>query len=113
LVGRKREIEIFQQLIAQAAAGCGQILSMVGEPGMGKSRLVHEFTHSHLPPDWLVLEGPSVSYGKATPYFPLIELLRRYFGILEGEEVESIRGKVVDNVLNLDGMLKHAIPPIL
>src|SRR5207237_8804575 len=109
----RQEIETLTKLIANVVAGRSQIFSMVGEPRMGKSRLVYEFTHSHVPPDWLILEAPSVSYGKATPYFPLIELLRRYFGVLDGEEVESIRGKVVDNVLNLDGMLKHAIPPII
>ena len=50
---------------------------------MGKSRLVHEFTRHQLRPGWLVLEGASVSYGKATPYFPLIEMLRRYFQITD------------------------------
>src|SRR4029450_13790293 len=90
-----------------------QILAMVGEPGMGKSRLVHEFTRHQLPPGWLVLEGTSVSYGKATPYFPLIEMLRRYFGIGAGEGSEHIRNQVVTHILELDSMLKDAIPPIL
>jgi class 3 adenylate cyclase/tetratricopeptide (TPR) repeat protein len=112
-VGRKTEIEIFQRLIEQTAAGRGQVLSMVGEAGMGKSRLVHEFVHYHVPSGWLVLEGTSVSYGKATVYFPIIELLRRYFAISEAEETESIQAKVIDYVLKLDEMLKDAIPPIL
>src|SRR5947207_8531417 len=86
---------------------------MVGEPGMGKSRLVYEFIHSHVPPDWRVFEAPSVSYGKAAPYFPVIELIRRYFDISEGEEIESIREKIIDHVLKLDEMVKDAIPPIL
>src|SRR5438128_5784042 len=112
-VGRKTEIETFQKLIEKSVAGRGQIFSMVGEPGMGKSRLVYEFMHSHVPPDWLVLEARSVSYGKAAPYFPVIELLRRYFKISEGEGAESIREKIADHVLKLDEMLKDAIPPIL
>jgi class 3 adenylate cyclase len=112
-VGRKTEIETFQQVIEKSAAGRGQIFSMVGEPGMGKSRLVYEFIHSRVPTDWLVLEAPSVSYGKATPYFPVIELLRRYFEISGGEEVGSIREKIADHVLKLDEMLKDTIPPIL
>src|SRR4029453_15708196 len=86
---------------------------MVGERGMGKSRLVYEFIHSRVPSDWLFLEAPSVSYGKATPYFPVIEVLRRYFEISGGEEVWSIREKIADHVLRLDEMLKDAIPPIL
>jgi class 3 adenylate cyclase/tetratricopeptide (TPR) repeat protein len=112
-VGRKAEIETFRQLIEKSGAGRGQIFAMVGEPGMGKSRLVYEFTHSHVPPDWLVLEAPSVSYGKATPYFPVIELLRRYFEISAREETESSESKILNRILELDEMLKDAVPPIL
>src|SRR5437660_9146381 len=98
-VGRKTEIETFQKLIEKSAAGHGQIFSMVGEPGMGKSRLVYEFIHSRVPTDWRVLEAPSVSYGKAASYFPVIELLRHYFAISEGDGAESIREKIADRVL--------------
>ena len=49
-----------------------------GNPGVGKSRLVYEFIHSHRTRDWLLLESASVSYGKATPYFPVIDLLKSY-----------------------------------
>jgi class 3 adenylate cyclase len=113
LVGRQSEIEVFNNLVEQAASGKGQILAMVGEPGMGKSRLVHEFTQHKLRPGWLVLEGASVSYGKATPYFPLIEMLRHYFQIVDGEGSENIRDQVVMHIFELDNMLKDAIPPIL
>jgi class 3 adenylate cyclase/tetratricopeptide (TPR) repeat protein len=113
LVGRKTEIEIFNKLVEQAAAAKGQILAMVGEPGMGKSRLVHEFTRHQLPANWLVLQGASVSYGKATPYFPVIELLRSYFEILEGDGAETIREKIAERVLSLDEMLTPMVPPIL
>jgi tetratricopeptide (TPR) repeat protein len=113
LVGRQTEIEVFSKLVEEAASGKGQILAMVGEPGMGKSRLVHEFTQHQLRPGWLVLEGASVSYGKATPYFPLIEMLRHYFQIVDGEGSENIREQVVMHILELDKVLKDAIPPIL
>jgi predicted ATPase/class 3 adenylate cyclase len=113
LVGRQTELEVFSKLVEQAASGKGQILAMVGEPGMGKSRLVHEFTRHQLRPGWLVLEGASVSYGKATPYFPLIEMLRHYFHIADGEGSENTRDQVVMHILELDNMLKDAIPPIL
>jgi tetratricopeptide (TPR) repeat protein len=86
---------------------------MVGEPGMGKSRLVHEFTRHQLPADWLVLESASVSYGKATPYFPLIEMLRRYFQIPDGATNEGIRERVLTHVFGLDNMLNDGIPPVL
>jgi tetratricopeptide (TPR) repeat protein len=113
LVGRSTEIETFNKLVERAGAGRGQILAMIGEPGIGKSRLVHEFTRHRLPPGWLVLEAMSVSYGKATPYFPLIEMLRRYFGIGSGESTEDIQSRVVTHILELDSALKNAIPPIL
>jgi len=113
LVGRRREIEVFSKLVEEAGSGKGQILAMVGEPGLGKSRLVHEFTRHQLRPGWLVLEATSVSYGKATPYFPLIEMLRGNFQIADGEGSDNIREQVVMHILELDNMLKDAIPPIL
>jgi class 3 adenylate cyclase/tetratricopeptide (TPR) repeat protein len=113
LVGRRTETEVFSKLVEEAGSGKGQILAMVGEPGLGKSRLVHEFTRHQLRPGWLVLEGASVSYGKATPYFPLIEMLRRYFQIADGEGREDIREQVVMHILELDNMFKDAIPPML
>jgi predicted ATPase/class 3 adenylate cyclase len=113
LVGRRTEIEVFSKLVEEAASGKGEILAMVGEPGMGKSRLVHEFTRHQLRPGWLVLEGASVSYGKATPYFPLIEMLRRYFHIADGEESDDTRERVVMHILELDNVLKDAIPTVL
>jgi hypothetical protein len=53
----------------------------VGEPGVGKSRLVYEFTHSHRTQEWLILEAGSVSYDKATSYLPVIDLLKAYFKV--------------------------------
>jgi class 3 adenylate cyclase/tetratricopeptide (TPR) repeat protein len=113
LVGRSTEIDIFNKLVQRVSAGRGQILAMIGEPGVGKSRLVHEFSRHQLPPDWLVLEGASASYGKATPYFPLIEILRRYFAIGAGEDSADIQSRVVTQLLELDRGLKDAIAPIL
>ena len=77
-VGRQTELEALQQALEQAEAGHGQVVALVGEAGVGKSRLVYEFVHSHRTQGWLVLESASVSYGKATPYFPVIDLLKRY-----------------------------------
>lgn len=113
LVGRNVEIDLFNKLVERVSTGRGQILAMIGEPGIGKSRLVHEFTRHRLPQGWLVLEAMSVSYGKATPYFPLIEMLRRYFGIGPAESSEDIQSRVATHILELDTALKDAIPPIL
>ena len=75
-VGRDAEIEQIRRALALAHDGHGQLVAVVGEPGVGKSRLVYEFTDSHRTQDWLILEAGSVSYGKATSYLPVIDLLK-------------------------------------
>ena len=77
-VGRQQELEALHQALARARTGHGQVVALVGEAGVGKSRLVYECVHSHRTQGWRVLESASVSYGKATPYFPVLDLLRRY-----------------------------------
>ena len=52
------------------------MVAVIGEPGVGKSRLFWEFIHSHRTQGWLILESRSVSYGKATPYLPVVDLLK-------------------------------------
>src|SRR5438093_2851197 len=85
LVGRAAEMDQLYQALEHAKAGRGQVVAVVGEPGVGKSRLYHEFMHSHRVQDCFVIASTSVSYGKAASYFPLIELLRTYFRI-EGRD---------------------------
>src|SRR6266702_4443519 len=75
-VGRDAELAALHQALEQAEAGHGQVVALVGEPGVGKSRLVYECTRSHRTQGWLVLESNSVSYSKATPYLPVIDLLK-------------------------------------
>ena len=110
-----RDIELEQLLRAQQLAGHGrgQVVAIIGEAGVGKSRLVHEFLHSHHTADWLVLESNSASYGHATPYLPVIELLRRYFKINVHDSTQSIREKISDKILTLDPALQDALPPVL
>jgi class 3 adenylate cyclase len=73
-VGRDGEMEQLRRVQHLAGAGHGQVAAIIGEAGVGKSRLVYEFTHSHRLESWLVLESSSVSYGKATSYLPVIDL---------------------------------------
>jgi predicted ATPase len=80
---------------------------------VGKSRLVYEFVHSHRNRDWLVLESASVSYGKATPYFPVLDLLKRYAHVEEQDDTRTIRAKVTGQVLTLDETLQDSIPALL
>ena len=96
-----------------AAAGHGQVAAIVGEAGVGKSRLVYEFTHSHRLQGWLILESASVSYGKATSYLPVIDLLKGYFKIQDRDDLREIREKVTGKLLTLDRALEPTLPALL
>ena len=112
-VGRDTELEALRHTLEQAGAGHGQVVAVVGEPGVGKSRLAYEFIHSHRTRGWLVLESASVSYGKATAYFPVIDLLKRYFHLEDHDEPRTIQAKVTGQVLTLDQALHETIPAFL
>jgi tetratricopeptide (TPR) repeat protein len=99
--------------LERAESGHGQVMAAVGEAGVGKSRLVYEFIHSHRTQGWLVLESASVSYGKATPYFPVVDLLKRYVHVEDGDEPRTVRAKVTGQVLTLDETLQETIPALL
>jgi hypothetical protein len=88
-------------------------VALVGEAGVGKSRLAYEFVHSHHTSGWLVLESASVSYGKATPYYPVIDLLRRYCHVEEHDDSRTIRAKVTGQMLTLDPALQDTVPALL
>jgi class 3 adenylate cyclase len=112
-VGRQPELEALGKALAQAHAGHGQVVALVGEAGVGKSRLVWEFTHSHRTQGWLLLESGSVSYGKATPYLPVIDLLKAYCQIESRDEPRKVREKVTGKLLTLDRALEPALPAFL
>jgi len=112
-VGRQHELAALHQALAQAQAGHGQVVALVGDAGMGKSRLVHEVLHAHRTQGWRVLESASVSYGKATPYFPVMDLLKRYCQIDDGDDARTIRAKVTGQVLTLDETLQDTLPALL
>src|SRR6516164_1201863 len=112
-VGRQQELLALQQTLAQAGAGHGQVVAIVGEAGVGKSRLVYEFIHSHYTSGWLVLESASVSYGKATPYFPVIDLLKCYGQIEDTDDPRTRRARLTGQVLTLDEALQDTLPPLL
>ncbi len=112
-VGRETELETLRQALAKAHAGHGQVVALVGEPGVGKSRLFWEFIHSHRTQGWLVLEGGSASYGKATPYLLVIDLLKAYFQIESRDEPRKIREKVTGKLLSLDKAFEPFLPAML
>ncbi len=112
-VGRASELQLLAQALDRAAAGHGQIAAVVGEAGVGKSRLLWEFTRSHRTHGWLILGSGSVSYGKATPYLPVIELLKSYFGIQDRDGQWEIHERVAGKLLTLDRALEALLTPLL
>jgi class 3 adenylate cyclase/tetratricopeptide (TPR) repeat protein len=112
-VGRETELAALVQALEQAGAGHGQVVAVVGDAGVGKSRLVYECVHSPHLQGWRVLESAAVSYGTATPYFPVIDLLRRCTRVEERDDVQTIRAKVTEQVLTLDTTLQETIPALL
>jgi class 3 adenylate cyclase/tetratricopeptide (TPR) repeat protein len=112
-VGREPELAALTQALEQARAGHGQVMALVGEAGVGKSRLVYECVHSHRTQGWRVLEAASVSYGKVTPYFPVLDLLKRYAQVDDHDDARTIRAKVTGHVLTLDETLQETLPALL
>jgi class 3 adenylate cyclase/tetratricopeptide (TPR) repeat protein len=112
-VGRDAEMETLFAALEEAKAGKGQVVAVVGEPGVGKSRLFWEFTHSHRTQGCLVLEAASVSYGKATTYLPVIDLIKGYFQIEPRDDTRKIREKVTGRLFSLDRTLEGCLAPLL
>ena len=97
-VGRQPETEMLRRMAEQALAGHGQVVGLVGEAGVGKSRVFLEFIHSSAMTGWLVLEAGSVSYGKATSYLPMVDLLTHYFEIDARDDEQRVREKIVSRL---------------
>ena len=110
-VGRQSELEQLRQVLAQAKEGHGQIVGVMGEPGLGKSRLFYEFVGVYCNTPLLVcLQAFSVSHGKTSPYLPVIELLKSYFDIKPEDEERKRREKITGKVLTLDRSLEDTLP---
>jgi class 3 adenylate cyclase/tetratricopeptide (TPR) repeat protein len=109
-VGRDREVDKLREVHERAAGGHGQIVAVAGEPGVGKSRLLWEFTHSHRIDGWRVLECTAMSHGKTISYLPVSHMLRSYFEIDERDDERRIREKVTGKLVTLDETLRTALP---
>lgn len=110
-VGRQHEMDVLRRALEQARTGHGQIVAVMGEPGVGKSRLCHEFKLLSQTA-CLVLEAFSVAHGKNYPYLPLVDLLKNYFQIAPPDDERRRREKVMGRVLALDRALESTLPSL-
>src|SRR6516165_7457261 len=111
-VGRAKEREALRRAAARAQSGAGQIVAIVAEPGIGKSRLFFEFK-AEVQSEWTVLEAFSISHGKGSAYLPIVELLRGYFDIAGEDSVHARREKVAAKIRALDPDLENGLPYLL
>ncbi|MBV8358588.1 MAG: AAA family ATPase, partial [Deltaproteobacteria bacterium] len=122
-VGREREMEALRHSAELALTGHGQMVAVIAEPGVGKSRLFHEFKATEggaerasmagrdaCSTNWMTLEALSVSHGKASAYLPVLELLRDYFRIAATDDLRTRREKVTDRIVALDRSLADTLP---
>jgi predicted ATPase len=108
-VGRQREMDALKHAAEQAQTAHGQIVALMADPGVGKSRLFYEFK-AKSQSGWIVLEALSVSYGKASAYLPVLELLSQYFEISRDDDERKRRERIVGKVLGLDRTLEDTLP---
>ncbi len=112
-VGRQAEFETLRQAHALAGAGHGQLVAVLGEPGVGKTRLFYEFLCAPWTQGWLLLESQAASYSQATPYHPIRELLKAYFQLGTRDDAGQIRARVTDKLRTLDPALVPMLPAVL
>ena len=113
LIGRDEDLALLHRALDRAADKHGQVVAVVGDPGVGKSRLIWELTRSPRTRGWLVLEAAAVSYGKASSYLPIVDLLKRYFQIDPRDDAPKIEAKVTGKLPSLDPELETTRPALL
>jgi class 3 adenylate cyclase/tetratricopeptide (TPR) repeat protein len=112
-VGRQSELDLLQRALARAEGGHGQLVAVIGEPGVGKSRLFYRFIDSEPARGWLVLETGLVSYRRMDAYRPVRDLLKTCFQIEDRDDPATAHKKVTDRVLLLEESTGTLVPPLL
>ncbi len=112
-VGRDQHLDILRSQLAAAMAGQGQVIGVVGDAGIGKSRLIAEFRQSLADQPVNYREGTCVSYASATPYVPLLAILRQSCGITESDTAETIIANVRRTLEQVGMDVDEAAPYLL
>jgi class 3 adenylate cyclase/tetratricopeptide (TPR) repeat protein len=112
-VGRHVEVEAMRQAHERAGAGHGQLVAVIGEPGVGKTRLFYEFLCAPWTQGWLLLESQAASYSQAIPYHPVRALLNAYFQLGTRDDAGQMRARVAAKLRTLDPALEPTLPAVL
>jgi class 3 adenylate cyclase/tetratricopeptide (TPR) repeat protein len=113
LVGRERELAVLEEALAAATEGQAQVVGVVGEAGVGKSRLCKEFARSGVARGITVRHTTGLSHGRDVPLLPILALLRDYFSITETDNLVRAGEKVAARILDLDPGLGQDLPLLL
>jgi class 3 adenylate cyclase/tetratricopeptide (TPR) repeat protein len=111
--GRQTETAVVREALERAGAGHGQVIALVGEPGVGKSRLVYEVTQAAAAEQWTILQCGAASHATSVPYLPVIDLLKQFCGIEPHDNTDAITSKVGHRLLALDPALQPIITAVL
>lgn len=111
-VGRTKPLAILTEAYEKAESGLGQVVEIVGEAGIGKSRLLLEFKNRLTIHELTYLEGRCIHFGASMAYLPILDLLRSYFAVIEGESESIVRNKIKGKILQLDEKLCNALAPL-
>jgi class 3 adenylate cyclase len=111
-VGRKNSMAALMEAFDKVKAGSGQVVGVVGEAGVGKSRLLFEMRTRLPPAEYSYLEGRCLHFGGSMVYLPILNILRSYFDIKDGDREFIIKKKMQDKILDLDKTLKGVLAPL-
>src|SRR2546423_5395911 len=109
-VGRESESRVLDEALDGALAGRGNVIGVVADAGVGKSRLTHEFATRCRARGAVVFEAHGVAHGKTVPLLPVLELLRSYFGIGERDDDAEARRKIAGTLVLLDESFQSELP---
>ncbi|MFC1858192.1 adenylate/guanylate cyclase domain-containing protein [Thermodesulfobacteriota bacterium] len=109
-VGRKNSMGTLVEAFEMVRSGSGQFVGVVGEAGVGKSRLLFEFVRSLESNKFTYLEGRCIHYGETMPYYPFIEILKKFCWIEDTDGEAAYRRKLKDRILELDPAFEADLP---
>jgi class 3 adenylate cyclase/tetratricopeptide (TPR) repeat protein len=109
-VGRDEEMAVLDEALERAVRGEGAAVGIVAEPGIGKSRLCHEFTQRCRERGIEVFECQAQAHARSIPFMPVLQMLRSYFGILDGDPERIVREKIAGRTLLLDPAFADELP---